>query len=212
MIYSSYNDAYKNRIVKNGERNHLIVSLIRAAVNRNKYVIVVVDRLLHLEEISERLEAKGIKHKIVAGTYKSKGISVEKRFKYKDKFETGEIKVLVVNKVFKKGIDIKRVDVIINATGKPSTNDAIQIFGRGVRLHKDKIGLICFDITDFTPDAEEKNWFSKAGKKRIRAYKKAGLTVKKIDWNDELKTKDIFQQAEKYLEKYLPQEIKICKT
>src|SRR5580692_198936 len=149
MSYSSYNEAYRKRIVQNGERNYLICKLIRRAVKLNKYVIVVVDRILHLEEISSRLDGK-VKYKVVAGTKK-----VVDRFKSKDKFEAGEIRVLIVNKVFKKGIDIKRVDVIINATGKPSANDALQIFGRGVRTHKDKVGLICFDINDYSPDKKE---------------------------------------------------------
>src|ERR1700734_2138102 len=139
-------EAYDTRIVSNGERNHLISSLVRRAVKKNKYVIVVVDRLKHIEEITSRLRISNVKYRVVAGTYKGKGISVETRFKRKDDFEAGKVKVLVVNKVMKKGIDIKRVDLIINASCKPSANDAIQVFGRGVRLHKDKKGLICIDI------------------------------------------------------------------
>lgn len=203
--------AYRKRVVKNGERNYVITQLTRKCIKNGKYVIIVVDRLKHLEEVSERLDSLDIKHKVVAGTYKGKGIKVSDRFKSKDKFEAGKIKCLVVNKVFKKGVDIKRVDVIINAAGKPSANDAIQIFGRGVRLHKDKKGLICFDISDIDSNdkgREKKNWLFKASKRRVKALKKAGIVIKKIVWNEDLSSTEILKQAEQYLQTELKKELK----
>jgi superfamily II DNA or RNA helicase len=202
--------AYRKRIVKNGERNYVITQLTKYAVRNGKYVCIVVERLKHLEEISERLKDLHVKHKVVAGTYKGKGIKVKERFKSKDKFEEGKIRCLVVNKVFKKGIDIKRLDLIINAAGKPSVNDAIQVFGRGVRRHKDKVGLICFDVNDVDSRDKERrhrkekqNWLSVSAKRRIRALKKAGIIVRKIVWNEDLSFNDILKQAEKYLQKEL---------
>jgi superfamily II DNA or RNA helicase len=197
-------EIYEKKVIKNGERNHLICNLVRRAVKNNKYVIVYVERLLHLEEISERLRVRKVPHKIVAGTYKGKGIAVKDRFKSKDKFETGEIKCLLVNKVFKKGIDIKRVDLIINAAAKPNQNDTIQIFGRGVRLHKDKSGLICIDISDTDSrdkDRKKKNWLHTATKKRMRALRKAGIIIKKIEYNEDLSSSKILKQSEKWLQK-----------
>lgn len=173
-------EAYNKRIVENAERNHKIVSLVRKQIKKGKYVIVGVERLLHLEEISERLKALKIKHKVVSGTYKGKSIKVEKRMRHKDAFEAGDIRCLVVNKVFKKGIDIKRVDVIINATGRPNQNDVLQFFGRGLRKHKDKTRLKYYDIFDYDPrDSKrtKKNWLHTAAKKRMSALKKAGIKI-----------------------------------
>lgn len=192
--------AYRKRIVKNGERNHIISRLVETAVHNGKYVIVVVDRLKHLEEISERLK---VKHAIVSGTYKGKSIDVHTRFKHKNKFEKGKIKCLIVNKVFKKGINIKRVDLIINAAGKPNTNDVIQIFGRGVRIHKDKTGLICIDISDKDSKHKSKNWLHKASYKRIKALKQAGIVVRKIIWNDDLHYRKILSKSEQYLKEII---------
>jgi superfamily II DNA or RNA helicase len=194
-------EAYEKKIIFNSERNHLISSLVRNAIKRNKYVIVYVERLLHLEEISERLN---IPHKIVSGTYKGKSIKVKDRFKSKDKFESGKVKCLLVNKVFKKGIDIKRVDVIINAAAKSNKNDAVQIFGRGVRLHKDKSGLICIDISDTDlrdKTRKKKNWLHLASKRRMSALRKAGIIIKKIEYNEDISSRQILKQSEKLLEK-----------
>jgi superfamily II DNA or RNA helicase len=190
--------AYRKRIVKNGERNYLISKLVKRAVRNGKYVIVVVERLKHLEEISERLN---IPHEIVAGTYKGKSIDVHTRFKHKDKFERGDIKCLIVNKVFQKGIDLKRVDLIINATGTPSMNKAIQIFGRGIRIHKNKTGLIAIDISDQDSINKSKNWLHKASYKRIKALKQAGITIKPIIWNEELSSHQILKKSEHWLKK-----------
>jgi superfamily II DNA or RNA helicase len=192
-------EAYTKRIIENGERNTLISRLVKKAVKLGKYTIVYIERLKHIEEIADRLT---VPYKVVSGTYKGKSIKVDDRLKSKDKFEAGKVRVILANKVLKKGVDIKRVDVIINAAAKPNTNDVIQIFGRGVRTHKDKTGLICFDISDvdkLDKDRSKKNWLHIASKKRMRALKKAGITVKPFIVTEDSKTKDIYQYAEKVL-------------
>lgn len=188
------NEAYEEKIVSNSERNWIVASLVKRAHKLGKYTIVLVERIKHLEKLSRRL--KDIPHHVVSGTFKGKGISVSTRMKSKDKFEKGKIRVILANKVFKKGVDIKRVDCIINAAGRKSKNDAIQIFGRGVRTHNEKSGLIYIDITD---TSDTPNWFSKAGKSRIRALKGIGITIKKFTYKDEDDIKLLFTRADKYL-------------
>jgi superfamily II DNA or RNA helicase len=195
----SANEAYDTYIVNNAERNHIITRLVSKANKLGKYTIVLVDRLKHLEDLSKRLDKKDILHKVVSGTFKGKHIKVSERIKHVSKFEKGKIRVILANKVMKKGVDIKRVDIVINATGRKSKNDAIQIFGRGVRKHKDKAGLIYIDIADI--DTERRNWFYKASKSRIKALKQIGISIQKIDYTDELRMIDIFKKAEKLLHK-----------
>lgn len=196
----TYQEAYDKYIVNNEERNWLISALVKEAYKRGMYTIVLVERLKHLEKLSKRLE--DVPHKIVAGTFKGKGISMETRLKSQKKFEKGKIRVILANKVFKKGVDLKRLDFIINATGRKSKEDAIQIFGRGLRTHVDKDGLICIDINDvdtFDVDRKKKNWMAKAAKSRIRAFKRSGITMKKFIYEDEDDIKVLFYKAEKWL-------------
>lgn len=194
-------EAYNKKVVHNAERNHLISGLVRAADKRKHYTITVVERIKHLEELSSRFEDY-VKFKVVAGTFKGESIPVSMRMRAKDKFESGKIRNLLVNKVFKKGVDIKRVDVIINAAAKPSANDGIQVLGRAARIHKDKKGFICIDICDvdsLDKQRKKQNWIAVAAKKRKSAYKKAGIVCKVIQYNEDMKPKDIIKQAEKYL-------------
>lgn len=197
-----YEDLYKERLVKNSERNALIAELVRRAYKKGKYTIVLVDRLKHLSRLSHRLE--DVPHKIVAGTFRGEGISVETRMKHKKRFEKGKIRVILANKVFKKGVDIKRVDVIIDGAGKRSKNDAIQKFGRGVRKHIAKYGLLYFDISDYDiydKHRKKQNSLAVAAKSRRRALIQAGITVKKFVWKDEGDSKKLFKFAEKSLQK-----------
>lgn len=175
--------AYDKRVVENAERNHIISRIAKVAHKHHKYTIVLVDRLKHLEEISERL--RGIPRRVVAGSYKGTGIPKLDRIESKARFEKGKIRVIIASKVFKKGIDIKRVDVIIDAAARKSKEDAVQKFGRGVRKHKHKKGLIYIDISDIDiydknknrGRDEGKNWLYVSSKRRIRALKAIGIPI-----------------------------------
>lgn len=196
--------AYDKRIIANAERNHIIARIIKRAYKERKYTIVLVDRLKHLEEISERLH--GIPRRVVAGSYKGTGIPKLDRIESQSRFEGGKIRVIIASKVFKKGVSINRVDVIIDAAARKSKEDAIQKYGRGVRKHKHKNGLIYFDISDWDAyDAqkrrgrnEHKNWLYTASKRRIRALKAAGIPVIpfRIKSGSRREIKEMFAQAE----------------
>jgi superfamily II DNA or RNA helicase len=208
-------EAYDKYIVNNTERNYFISRFVRRAHKLGKYTIVLVDRLKHLDNLSKMIAQP---HKVVSGTFRGEKIHVKERFRSKDKFEQGDVRIILANKVFKKGIDIKRVDCIINAAGRSSTNDAVQIFGRGIRRHKDKTGLIHFDMSDYdTLDSERKernkhretgrrkekeNWFAKAAKKRTSALRKSGIKIFRYEYTDGM-DKDLFKRSEKWLEKEL---------
>lgn len=195
-------DIYDKRVVENAERNHIISRIVKRAYKRGKYVFVLVDRLKHLEEISDRLH--GIPRDIVAGSFKGEGINKLERIKSKLRFEKGEVRVIIASKVFKKGISVNRLDVIIDAAARQSPEDAIQKFGRGVRKHIEKSGLIYYNIGDYDiydAEREEKNPLAKASRRRIRALKKAGVECKEFEWNDS--ATNLFRKAEKWLEKIL---------
>jgi superfamily II DNA or RNA helicase len=159
------------------------------------YTIILVQQITHLKALSRSLA--DIPHRIVFGKRK-----VEERIKAKSRFESGKIKLVIASTVFTKGVDIKRVDAIIDAAGLKSKNDAIQKFGRGVRLHEDKSGLLYFDIADIDPDNPD-NSFAKASKSRSRAFKGAGIRVGKFFWEEDGELEDAYAWAQKLLQKEL---------
>jgi superfamily II DNA or RNA helicase len=210
---------YDEFITNNGERNYVIAELAKYAHRKGYFTIILVERLRHLRNLSRRL--KKIPHKIVAGSYRGVKIDVRTRLKHKNKFESGKIRLIIANKVFKKGIDIKRLDVIIDGAGAGSKDDAIQKFGRGLRRHAEKKGLLYFDIADkdekprkvlvkCTKKEREKtgekykrvtkyNRFHKASQSRKGAFKKAGIETVEFQWDKEGEAREAFRAAKRAL-------------
>lgn len=211
-VYESSNEAYVDEIVRNKNRNRVIERIIRRGNRKGKYTIVLVERLKHLSRISHGLG--DVPHRIIAGTFRGKSIKKQDRIKHQKHFEKGKIRVILANKVMKKGVDIKRVDVGIDGAARQSREDAVQKFGRLVRLHDDKTGAIYIDICDtdkydkdraaynkYHTKKKKLNWFAKAAKRRARGLKLAGITVKKFKWGVDGKERELFKQAEYWLKK-----------
>lgn len=185
-----YVNEYTDRIVDNVERNQLVRRLAKYCVADNRFTIVLVHRVRHVKLLSRLL--KEIPHRLVYGEK-----AVGQRIVAKKRFERGRIRLLVANQVFKKGIDIKRLDAIIDAAGMKSANDALQKFGRGVRKHQDKTELWYFDIAD-TDSQNKENRYQKAARRRNRAFKKAGIETKDFRW-EVGETKRLYRQAREWL-------------
>lgn len=223
MRYNAYQENYEAKIVRNARRNKILAEFVREGYRRGYWVILLLQRLEHLKWVSKRLH--DVPHRIVAGTdYKGTKwvekvvhgktkfmkvvvgdkIKVRERQKTTRKFEAGDIRVILANEVFKKGVSIKRLDVGIDGAAKKSKDDALQKFGRGLRLHPDKGGFIYFDLADEDPD-NKKNWFAKAARTRKRAYKGAGITTRDFDWKEDLDIREnvklMYELAEKTLRK-----------
>jgi len=165
-----YHELYQSLIVDSRSRNHAITELVREAYKRGKYIVVLLERVKHLKYLSQALNSCRVPHSLVFGQ-----VDVGDRVASKDAMEKGHLKVILTNKVFKKGINIKRIDLMIDAAAMKSRNDCIQKYGRGVRLCDGKKGLIYFDIAD------RGNRFEKAARARRFALRKVGIPVFKID-------------------------------
>lgn len=163
-------ETYRMMIVEDDRRNKLICDIAREGLKRGKHVTILVDRPGHVKILSKQFE--DIPHSKVYGARK-----VAARIEAKRKFEEEEKSLLIANRVFKKGINIKIIDVIIDGANLGNEDDAVQKFGRGVRILDGKRGLLYFDVGDRRPrDAEfDSNRFSRATKRRRKAF--AALNV-----------------------------------
>jgi superfamily II DNA or RNA helicase len=189
-LEQTYREQYMDNIVDSAERNSVVSRLTRWAIKKKgKYVIVLVSRIQHLKNLSKRLW--DIPHKVVFGEKE-----VKERQSSVRKFEKGEIRLLIANQVFKKGVNIKRVDMMIDATASKNPDDALQKFGRGLRLHDDKEGFMYFDIAD---EGGYDNRYEVAAKRRKKAFKKAGVRTIDVRWRDD--AKEVYRTGVQFLEK-----------
>ena len=183
-----YQELYSEIIVEGKKRNEFIVAIVQEAYKRGKHIIVLLQRINHITGLSKRL--KGIPHRLVFGQ-----VSVENRMLAQKHFEKEKVRVILTNVVFKKGINIKRIDVIVDGAAMKSKNDAVQKYGRGVRLCDGKDGLLYFDIAD------SGNRFEKAAISRRTALVQTKIPTFKV--SSELGAREILRLAEKRLQRIL---------
>lgn len=187
-----YAQMYSDLIVENQARNEILCDLARAAIKRDRFPIILVERIRHLKSLSKML--KDIPHRVVCGVKE-----VEERLAAIRHFESGKVKLLLVNKVFQKGVTIPKLDVTIDGGGMKGRNRAVQIFGRGIGLAEGKTGLIHFDLGDAG------NHFENASKSRRLAFKKKGIPVRKFEWEGESGT-EMMAEGEKFLRKVIAEQ------
>ena len=165
---------YESFIVDNRQRNKKIADIARAAHEAGHAVVVICDRPKHVRKLSRLLN--DITHRVAYGA-----ISSAERIKACRQFDAGLIRLLIVNRVFKKGINLKRISFIVECSGLKDPNDTLQKFGRGVRLSPDKDGLIYVDIRDLVSGVGMAyghiHPYTEAGDLRRKAYKGAGIKV-----------------------------------
>ena len=149
--------------------------IVDSLIDQDRYVMVLVDRVAHVKALDEILH--DIPHEIAYGA-----IAQKKRKRDRDRFELGKIRCLVANRVYEKGINLKRVDVGIDLAELPSPNDCVQKFGRMARLHEDKANFLYVDFGTYGPSRR-----SKAASARARAFRKEGMEVKVVKLDVERK-------------------------
>ncbi len=191
-----HHSMYESFIMDNRPRNVRAAKIARAAHQVGHSVVVICDRPGHVRKLSRLLN--DIPHRTAHG-----GVTSADRIKACAEFDRGKIRLLVVNRVFKKGINLKRISFIVECSGLKDPNDALQKFGRGVRLSPGKQGLIFVDIRDVFSTLGRaygnQHPYEEAANIRKKTFKKAGLKVYRAA--AKLSAEVIVQQAEKQLSK-----------
>lgn len=143
--YANPTDAYNVEydFIKNNEfRNELITKL---ADKLDKNCLILVDRIDHgniIKNILQQFTSKKVY--FIYGD-----MELEEREKIKNLMENNNnIICIAMGAIFSTGINIKNIHYIIFTFAGKAKVKIIQSIGRGVRLHKDKVKLIVYDIVD----------------------------------------------------------------
>lgn len=162
-----YVNDYNQCIVKCVKRNDVIELIARTCIQDSRRVIILADRVDHLKILYKRLQ--NLKPRLVYGKK-----SATERAQVIQKVETGDVRLVITNKVFEKGVNIKAADTGIDCSAMRSKNKVIQRVGRLARLCPGKRFSLYFDISDFG------NRFENSSKSRLSAYSEAKIPVLKI--------------------------------
>lgn len=169
----NYQAEYMSDVVENKSKLRACSRISRWLTRvQGRYVMVLAERVLHIDALSR---AATVEHGTVRGAVKGK-----ERLASVKAFEKGTLRLLIASRVFKKGMSIKRIDGMIDAAEGNSKNDAMQKYGRGVRLHDDKASLVYIDI-----GTQSGRLLSRARKRR-RALVEAGIAVTTVSVDSSL--------------------------
>lgn len=142
-LKGSFANCYTYGIVKNRERNKLIVREAIVSLSMGNIFLIVVEKLEHGEKLQKMLKFKGVKIPFIRGATDSEDRSAT-RDRMKKKLRKGAI----CTRVWKEGINIPALNHVINAHGMKDEKTVYQILGRGIRTHEDKTELLLTDFLD----------------------------------------------------------------
>jgi DNA excision repair protein ERCC-3 len=135
----SYREAEKAGIIFNKYRNKMIASI--AERHRGEGVLILNKYVDQGKEIQKLIpDAPFIWHEIL----------VKDRLKIVQRFDDGEIEILIASRILDEGIDIKNFKVLIIASAGISFIKTIQRLGRGLRVTDEKKNITVYDFIDNT--------------------------------------------------------------
>jgi superfamily II DNA or RNA helicase len=152
--------AYNNCIVHNTLRN----SKIKELVEKHNLPTLILIRII---EHGQQLE-----NDILGSVFISGIDDPLRRKEVIEKFENGEIKIIISSNIFNEGISINAIKLLIIASGGKSKIETIQKIGRGLRVRPDKTEVLVYDFYD------RGNYFTERhSKMREKIYKKTGFSI-----------------------------------
>lgn len=138
-----YAQVYEQGIVQNRSRNRQIVEIIQQCVTEGMTVLVIVLHIEHGHAIQDLANTHGINARFVKGD--TEGATRER---IKKLFIRKRIGCVITTAVWREGINIPSLDVLINAAGGKSELMTLQSIGRGLRKTNEKDEVIIVDFFD----------------------------------------------------------------
>jgi superfamily II DNA or RNA helicase len=139
-----YADVYNAGIVENRQRNRMIAECVKDYVDSGKTVLILVTRLDHGDFLRNILE----EHYEVKTEFVEGKTDTIVREQIKTALIEKKQKCVIATAVWREGINIPSLDVVINACGGKSEIMTLQAIGRGLRKTDDKDEVIVVDIFD----------------------------------------------------------------
>jgi superfamily II DNA or RNA helicase len=183
-VGGNYPSVYRLHVDDNQNRNERIILSAEKMVSKDRRVLILAKHKEHVKKICKALKEKNIKVEMVVGD-----LPVKKRERIKEKFEIGELQIMVATPLYDYGIDIPCMSGLILAGSGKSSTRALQRIGRTIRKFKNKADAV---VVDFWDDVK---YLRKHSKERLRIYK----TEKEFEIKME-KTQAVKSDYEKLLE------------
>ena len=164
ILEGSFND-YKEQVFQNPERNKKIIEVVKR--HEGDVQLILVDRISHGEFLEEYLKDEGFEAFFIQGAVKQ-----ELREKILEDARNHHTRILIgTSSIVSKGLNLKPLKVVINATGNATSVQTIQSLGRVLRKDDGKEEAFFYDFYDLM------RYFWEHTQARVEAFKKVGHDV-----------------------------------
>lgn len=138
-----YSDVYTAAVTNRVAQHRMIVTTAKEHIRKNESVLVIVHRIDHGYNLLEEFKRQGVE------AYFAQGITESSvRSQLKEALNGKKIHCVIATTIWKEGIDLPELNVIINAAGGKSEIATLQALGRGLRITPTKKTLILYDTFD----------------------------------------------------------------
>lgn len=138
-----YTDVYEFGVVRRLDRSRIIVDLIKKHHKVGDSVLVIVTKIAQGDLLLNLCLASDVEAEFVHGT-----TDAESRELTKEALNNKSMKCVIATAVWKEGVNIPELNVVINAAGGKSEIATLQAIGRGLRRTVNKSELIIYDFFD----------------------------------------------------------------
>lgn len=161
----TYQQVYDEGIVNNKMRNRIILKTVKEYTEAGKSVLIFVNRIEHGNNLIAMGELFGIPIAFIRGQTEA-----EQREEIKELLKTKELKCGIATSVWKEGVNIPSLDIVMPAGGGESEIATLQTIGRGLRTFEGKNELLIVDFFDTSSP-----YFIKHFGKRMSTYCQMGV-------------------------------------
>ena len=142
-ILKRYEDVYDKGIVNNRKRNKQIADAAEEYYDQDKSILILITKLQHGRNIQKMIVNKGLPCEYIHGQ-----VPNSYRDTVKEAFIKKDIRLVIASTVWREGVNIPTLDVLINASGGKSELVVLQGIGRVLRRAEGKDEVIIVDFFD----------------------------------------------------------------
>lgn len=159
-----------NELVNNELRNSLIVSDVTELVNKGRRVLILSDRVEHIQILKELIEQTHIETVAISG--QTKGLNL-KEAQQRINDDTNKCSVIIsTGQYLGEGTDIPYLDTLVLATPISWEAKVSQYAGRIARAYENKTDTFIYDYVDYSVPQLDRMYA-----KRLSTYKKLGYLM-----------------------------------
>jgi len=167
IVTENWQNEYKAGIVENEARNNAILKLVQKYTAEGKQIMVLCKYVDHCKFLNEAIPDS----ELIFG----KTDDIVRKELLED-FKLGKFQVLIGNiKIFNKGINIKNLNVLINASGNAGDVVTTQSIGRALRKFEGK------DIAYYIDFVDKGEYNGAHAKSRIQTLDEQGYSIEYLN-------------------------------